>query len=215
MELAGQMTITLLTGRGEFSDPWHDFVGIGAALAPGLALRGTVEASEQVDATLEALPTVRPELLVLCVGDDGSGGETPSAAARDGLSRYLLEGGRMLALHATATAFPRWPRWQQLLGGRWLPDESFHPPYGPATVHLTFGGTLAVDDERYTALHVDPGVTVLAWHEWEGQRHPLSWLHRVGDGLVVFDALGHDAASYHQPERLRLLDSELDLLLGR
>ncbi len=209
------MTIALLTGAEAFSDPWHDFGGMGAALAPLLALRGEVAASEQVEATLAALPSSHPELLVLCLGDDGADRETPNLAARDGLSRYLHEGGRMLALHATATAFPRWPQWQQLLGGRWLPEQSFHPPFGPAVITLADGRTLDLNDELYTDLLVEPGVEVLAWHEWQGQQHPLSWVHRVGDGLVVFDALGHLPDSYHHADRLRLLKVELDLLQRR
>ena len=208
------MTITLLTGAGSFGDPWHDFAGIGAALAPVLALRGTLEASEHVEATLTALPESRPDLLVICLGDDGESRELPSSAAREGLSRYLHDGGRMLALHASATAFPHWPQWRGLLGGRWVPETSFHPPFGPAIVRVSGGGTLEVVDELYTDLLVEPGVDVLAWHEREGQKHPLSWTHRVGSGVVVFDALGHAPESYHDSSRLSLLASELDLLLS-
>jgi type 1 glutamine amidotransferase len=53
-----------------------------------------------------------------------------------------------------------------------------------------------VTDERYTDLRVRPEVVALATHEHDGREHPLVWAWMYGRSKVIYNALGHDAASY-------------------
>lgn len=108
--------------------------------------------------------------------------------------------------------YPDWPAWSALLGGRWIRDRTFHPPHGPATVHVSADHPVTAGledfdtvDERYTDLHVEQGSTVLAWHELDGRRHPLAWLRSGDPARVAYLALGHDAGAYGEGTR-RLLE---------
>jgi type 1 glutamine amidotransferase len=40
------------------------------------------------------------------------------------------------------------------------------------------------------------------------------WTHRFGSGRVVYDGLGHDAASIRQPDHARLLTQALAWITG-
>ncbi|WP_223694308.1 ThuA domain-containing protein [Leifsonia poae] len=60
-------------------------------------------------------------------------------------------------------------------------------------------GDFEVDDERYTYLRTAPDLVPLATHEHEGVEYPLLWARTYGDARIVYDALGHDAASFASP----------------
>ena len=144
------------------------------------------------------------------------------AATRDGLLSYLDRGGRLLALHVTSTSFGFVPEWESALGGIWVRGTSMHPPYSPASIevatdaHPIVAGIhdFNVDDERYSYLRVSPRATGLAWHEHEAARHPVLWAYERGASRVVYDALGHDAASYDAPEHRAIVVQAAAWLLG-
>ena len=138
-----------------------------------------------------------------------------------GLEALLSVGVPILVVHSSLTAFPNWPRWEQIMGGRWVHDVSFHPDAGPgralvASEHPVTGALRDFDivDERYTRLRVDSTAGVFLEHDEAGQRHPLAWTHRAGRSRVISDALGHDVRAYGAG-RLTLLEHELDWLFGR
>jgi type 1 glutamine amidotransferase len=97
-----------------------------------------------------------------------------------------------------------------------------HPDYDRARIrvetdaHPIVAGIrdFEVDDERYSFLRVDPAVRGLAWHEHDGRRHPLLWAREHGPARVVYDALGHDAASYDSPEHRGIVARSARWLLG-
>lgn len=179
-----------------------------------------------------------PDLLVLNVG----AGSTPEdravvqssderaalplsaadAATRDGLLGYLGRGGALLVLHVSSTSFGYMPEFESILGGIWLRGTSMHPPYSLAHIevatdaHPTVAGirNFDVNDERYSHLRVSPEVTELAWHDLDGARHPVLWARERGSARVVYDALGHDAASYDAPAHRALLRQAAAWLLG-
>ena len=62
---------------------------------------------------------------------------------------------------------------------------------------------LAIADERYTKMWVDPSSRVFL--------RPRSW----GGSPIVADTLGHNAASYQATGRATLLQRELDWLSGQ
>lgn len=200
------MRAVLVSAAGEYADPWHPFAETSAELARVLEpLVGAVEMRTDVD---DALTGLRDpvDLLVLNLGDAGPG--RPSPAAEQGLLAHAAAGRPILAVHSTATTFPDWPRWAELLGGRWIRDTTFHPPYGEAHIvcepaHPASAGLASFDtvDECYTAMQVAPESEVLAWHELDGRRHPLAWVRPAGPARAAFVALGHDAAAYGEGPR--------------
>lgn len=217
-------TALLLRGDGRYADPWHPFGETAAALAGLLAARGCeVAVRGDVDRALAELGAGRvplPGLLVVDVGQPRDGGASPlpeGAAALALLDRAAVP---VLGVHVSATSFGDSPEWAALLGGRWVRGRTMHPEYGRASVAIEAGHRISdgledfeVDDERYSWLEVAPAARILATHEHDGERHPLAWaLTREGGGRTVYDALGHDAASYSSAGHLRLLGRALDWL---
>jgi hypothetical protein len=204
------MRATVVSGGGRFADPWHPFAATSSRL-------GEVAAEAGFDVTvLDDVPAAmaRPaELLILDVGRPAEPDAVEDAAVRAALLAAVERGAGLLAMHATVMSFPAVPEWEAIVGGVWVDGVSMHPPYGEALVRITDRAhpitaplaDFALQDERYTALRIDPGVEVLAVHDHEGQAYPLLWTRAGARGRVVVDVLGHDAASYDSgPHRVLL-----------
>jgi type 1 glutamine amidotransferase len=209
----------LLTGGGDFRDPWHPFRETAGRIASVLAEAGVrTSVVDTVRGFADAV-AAGPTLVVVQASNDSapSPGEAPVLEA---IRAHLAAGRPLLAVHAAAILFPDRPEWERALGGRWVAGVSWHPELGPARVRLephpiTAGlAEVEVVDERYTDLRVAPEVAVLAWHEERGARHPLAWAHEPGGARVVYDALGHDTRSYESPTRRALLAREVRWLLA-
>lgn len=217
--------VLVLSGEGRYADPWHDFAGTSARVAEILAghglrveVRGT-GSSEPVDARLVVVNAGG--------GADAIPGEPgdPGTAWRDAVVEHGLAGGPVLALHAATNTFYDEPRWPELIGGRWVPGTSMHPPKGEARVQvattdhpITAGlpGELEIVDERYSFLDVSPTIVPLITQVHDAVAHPVVWTHEGGPtGRVraAVDTLGHDVAAYGDV-RADLLRREVDWLLA-
>ena len=198
----------IVSGADRYADPWHPFAQTSARLAEILRSQNlTVEIAEDVDNDLAALTIDDPDLLVLNLGDPAHAGSSDPGAeqlAREGLLAYLARGRPLFISHVTLTSFGSVPEWAGIAGAMWVRGRSFHPPYGRARIHVHADShpivagidDFELDDERYTDLEVLPDVVPLASHEHEGREQPLIWARKHGTARVVYDALGHDAASY-------------------
>ncbi len=144
------------------------------------------------------------------------------AASREALSGFVNGGGSLLGLHTASICFDDWPGWQSLLGGQWVWGESHHPPPDELTVrptearHEVSAGVEAftVIDEVYHALALEPDVVPLIEADAGDGPQPLAWAREVGRGRVVYDALGHDAASLEVPGHTRLIRQAARWLLA-
>lgn len=209
----------LLSGGGEYADPWHPFPETTEAIRRVLEpLVDVVEVRTDVDAALAGLDdSVR--LVVVNIGNAGPG--TPSGAARRGLLRHVDGGGGLLAVHASITAFPDWDDWESIIGGRWVRGVTHHPPKGLERVNVASAEhpitrevlDFEVDDERYTDLRWSPDIHILLTHDEGGSRHPLVWCRTRGEARVVYDALGHDADSYRSAGTRDLLSNAVAWIL--
>lgn len=146
-----------------------------------------------------------------------------SAAHQSSISRYVDAGGRMLAMHAAVISFDDFAAWKDIVGARWIWGNSFHPPYG--RVQAAFTGSdhpivrdlpdFDLDDEVYSALDMATGIEPLMRLSTEGATdQPGLWARKVGKGRVVYDALGHDAASIKHPVHARLIGRSALWALG-
>ena len=138
--------------------------------------------------------------------------QVPVEAERcEAIRRYLEKGGRWFALHASNsvgnnTILPG------ILGSRFLA----HPPYKRYTVSIAKPGDpllagiepFEVDDELYL-IEQNGDIDVLLQTRWGGEAmgrtfaeamQPLMYRHRVGNGGVLYLALGHSAREFDRPK---------------
>ncbi|HEY5979712.1 MAG TPA: ThuA domain-containing protein [Microlunatus sp.] len=205
--------VLIISGSGDYADPWHPFAETSARLAALAREAGhRVEVSEEVEQSLRSLTDTR--LLVLNVGNP----TIPRPAAtmieiQRSLLAHLDGGGGLLGMHVSATSFTTMPRWPEILGGHWVRGQTMHPPLDLARIRLHPGfhpvvgdvSTIEVLDERYSYLDVRKDALVLGDHEHDGLAHPMIWAREQGSGRVVYDGLGHDMRSYDSEEHRALL----------
>lgn len=141
----------------------------------------------------------------------------PDPADLDLVVDWVHRGGSLLALHTAVVCFDGDDRWRRVCGGVWDWCTSWHPPVGSVQVRIEASDHPVVDgidgfeltDEAYASLDLLDDVRPLASTEVDGVDQPLVWARSVGDGRVVTDLLGHDAASVDAPAHRRLLRQAL------
>ena len=131
------------------------------------------------------------------------------------IKAHLKKGGGILAMHTAAISFDDWPRWREIVGAGWIWGTSYHPPHGPVSVKMTASRhpitrglpAFDFDEEAYSKMDLVPGIDALATVQASVQdsASPCLWARDVGNGRVVYDALGHDSASIDQPTHKRIL----------
>ena len=232
--MQGVADVTILSGTGRYSDPWHPFASTSAAIADIVAAMGLAVAVRGTGSP-ESLAVDGARLVVV---NTGKGQEPPPpdpawSRALDEFGEWIEDGGRILAVHTAAAAFPDWPAWAAIVGGSWVEGRSSHPRISVAAFtaasgtedHPVLDGlpdaggidpslagrpmVLALD-ERYSGLDVAAGSVPLLTHELEGRPAVMAWV--VGR-RVLYDGLGHDERSYRSTTRRRLLENEVRWLL--
>jgi type 1 glutamine amidotransferase len=143
-----------------------------------------------------------------------SNGDIPGD--RRALRRFVRRGGGLAGFHSASGTFRSWPRWETLLGGRFLRHDA------PATEtirvrknHPAVRGVPASFSLYEEYYRHEPGVErrarVLA--RWGDERLPLVWVRTPGRGRVFYDALGHFDATWTDPRHEALVRSGLRWVL--
>jgi type 1 glutamine amidotransferase len=193
----------VLSGAGRFADQWHDFAATSSRIADILSEAGfETEIAENVDERMADLSDA--QLVVVNIGGPAVPDLSADAHGHVGLLAYVTRGGPLLAMHSATSSLPSIPEWEAIVGGAWIPGTTMHPDYGRShvLVHarnhpiVSTLGDFDLYDERYSYLRTGAGLTYLAEHELDGIGHPILWAHTYGTARIVYDALGHDAASY-------------------
>jgi len=205
----------------------HDFADNTAALVELLAAIGiSSEQTTDIDRGIERLGAESFDLVTIMALRWRMDGNPKYAALRDefgysmprasraALVDYVRRGGGLFGLHTACLCFDDWAEWRELLGGAWVWGQSFHPPLGPVAVsrcgpdHALTAGLPDFDlvDEVYAGLDLAADTEpLLDARAADGTRAPVLWARRLGNGRVVFDALGHNRASLQQAEHGRLI----------
>jgi uncharacterized protein len=199
----------ILSGGGEYGDPWHPFAATSERLAGLLETLGhEVEVSELVAERVADL--CGWDLVVV---NAAAGPEADTSAAAAGLRAALDQGVGVLAIHVGACTLLRLPAWESVTGAAWVNGRSMHPKTGPCRI-ITYPGRhpicapvmdFDIVDERYTYLRTASDVVPLAAHGHEGEVHPVLWARVLGRSRVVTDALGHDERSYDSVAHRQLI----------
>ncbi|WP_407319103.1 ThuA domain-containing protein [Isoptericola halotolerans] len=219
--------VLVLAGRGRYEDPWHDHAATSHRLATvldELELGGrttdvvvrsvfpdALDDLDEVDLLVVNAGTSWPGFLEAGIGPD----DDAWAPFHERLDRWARDGGGVLAVHQAANTFGDAPGWEEIVGGRWVPGTSYHPPFGRAEITLATGGhpivagapgSVALEDERYCALRVAPSVEVLGWvPDDDDEPQPALWTTEEHGGRTVYCGLGHDVRAYDSREYVLLL----------
>jgi type 1 glutamine amidotransferase len=146
-------------------------------------------------------------------------------AVRDGLLRYVREGGGIAGIHGTPWASRNWDAFADLVGARDAPHRieqgvlRVHDPSSPLVAPL--GGRDLPFQEEYYRFHTDgprrlrwPDVRVLLTvalddpaiepRPWTGYKradgvYPVSWIRTYGKGRVFYTSLGHMPETFMTP----------------
>jgi hypothetical protein len=208
----------ILSGGGEYRDPWHPFAATSERLAGLLRTLGhEVEVSEWVGDRVADLSGWD-----LVVVNAAAGPQADTTAAASGLRAALSRGVGVLAVHVGACTLLGLQAWESVTGAAWVSGQSMHPKTGPCRI-TTYPGRhpicapvtdFDIIDERYSYLRIAPDVVPLAAHEHEGEIHPLLWARVLGRSRVVTDALGHDERSFDSAAHRELISRAARWLTG-
>lgn len=132
---------------------------------------------------------------------------------REGLARYLGEGGGLLALHAATICFDDWPEYRRILGAWWKWGKSGHSPFQEHEMRVRTGAhwvTRGITDFRTVdELYADPiivdDIDPLVTSQWQGKDQPVLWARDYHKGRVCYCALGHSVESFANPTLRKLL----------
>jgi len=139
----------------------------------------------------------------------------PSDEGKENLLRYVRDGGGLVSLHFSCSAFQEWKEYADLLGRVWKKGVGGHGPRGKFTVKIakpdhpiTRGlESFEIDDELYAKLSGDAEIEVLASadSEWSGKTEPIVFVKRHGKGRVAHNVLGHDVRAREHPTARELV----------
>ncbi|MFT4261927.1 MAG: ThuA domain-containing protein [Nocardioides sp.] len=220
----------IIAGRGRYEDPWHDHAATSWCIASELHDLGhRVDVRSTFHQTLHSAGDY--DLVVVNAGTGRidpafDGGPDEWQPAHEEFADAVRDGLPVLAMHQSANTFNDSPGWHDLLGGQWIPGQSFHPPEGPAEFDLvrspedasgvlgSLDDVIRANDERYCALDVATASTVLVTTTWQGTEHPVAWRSGAAPS-VIYDGLGHSTRSYESRDRALMLRAELKWLANR
>lgn len=214
---------------------FHPFEESSAELARQLETIGVEsEITEDIEAGLEALASgARYELLTVNALRWQMAGEKYdeyrehwrfdlSPRGRRAITDHVSGGGGLLGLHTASICFDSWKHWGEILGAAWVWGKSHHPEFGAVDVRVAGRHPIVheavdfrVNDEIYHHLDLQPDVVPLLAGERDEGVQPLLWARSFGGGRVVYDALGHDAASIAHPQHVQILKRAAQWALAR
>ena len=161
-------------------------------------------------------------------------------AVRDGLARFVREGGGLGGIHGTPWASRNWDEFAEMIGAQSAPhriEQGVMKVYDAASPLMTpFGGKdIPFREEYYRFEHEGRGR--LRWDKvrvlmtvalddpaieprpWPGYKrpdniYPVSWIREYGKGHVFYSSLGHMPETFMAPELVGHFVAGLQYLLG-
>ena len=172
--------------------------------------------------------------------NDNVGELLPDPAVRDGLARFVREGGGLGGVHGTPWASRNWDEFGVMIGAKSAPhriEQGIMKVYDPASpIMKPFGGKpLNFREEYYRFEHQGPNR--LRWEDvrvlltvdlddpsveprpWTGYKrpdniYPVTWVRSYGKGRVFYSSLGHMAETFMTPAIVGHFLAGVQFLLG-
>jgi uncharacterized protein len=170
---------------------------------------------------------------------NNTSGKVLDEEQRGHFKNYLENGGGFLGIHASGDNSHQWDWYEQNVIGALFSHHPLSPQFQKATMHLEEGnGTMTHslpatwerEEEWYMFYesprkkgfqvlytvdesHINPSgnVPLLASDkDWGmGEDHPIVWYNSLGQGRVVYSALGHAGSAFQEPDHLQLLENAI------
>jgi type 1 glutamine amidotransferase/sugar phosphate isomerase/epimerase len=161
-------------------------------------------------------------------------------AVRDGLARFVEEGGGLGGIHGTPWASRNWDEFAEMIGAQSAPhriEQGVMKVYDPASPLMKpfAGKELPFREEYYRFEHEGRGrlrwdsVRVLLTvalddptiepRPWTGYKrpdniYPVAWIRTYGKGRVFYNSLGHMPETFMTPEIVGHFLAGLQFILG-
>jgi hypothetical protein len=146
--------------------------------------------------------------------------------------RLLDKGVGLFVLHHASAAYPDWPEYEEIMGGRFLlkadeKDGVKRPASGTGggkfRVHVEDPGhpitkglaDFEIQDETYNRCPTSPKVHVLLTTEEKSSDKAIAWCHLYGKARVLYLQSGHDNQVYTNPSFRALVAQGLRWTAGR
>ncbi|MPY89162.1 MAG: hypothetical protein GEU99_14700 [Luteitalea sp.] len=164
----------------------------------------------------------------------------PDLEVREGLARYVREGGGLGGIHGTPWASRNWDEFGEMIGAKSAPhriEQGTMNVYDPASpIMKPFAGKpLNFREEYYRFEH--EGANRLMWENvrvlltvdlddpkveprpWDGYKrpdniYPVTWIRSHGQGRVFYCSLGHLPETFTTPEIVGHLFAGVQFILG-
>jgi uncharacterized protein len=164
----------------------------------------------------------------------------PDPAVRDGLARFVKEGGGLGGIHGTPWASRNWDEFADMIGAQSAPhriEQGVMKVYDPASPLMKpFAGKEINFREEYYRFETE-GRGRLRWDSvrvlmtvdlddpkieprpWNGYKrpdniYPVAWIRSYGKGRVFYNSLGHMPETFMTPEIVGHFLAGLQFMLG-
>jgi type 1 glutamine amidotransferase len=164
---------------------------------------------------------------VLHVVQIAAEGGNPPDAVKEGIVKFLQEGGGLVVNHFAVANCQEWRDSIDIFGAMWVSGKSTHGPYHTFRVdvvdeaHPILEGVtpFITDDELYYNLLMRPDMHVIMAADEERFGHtvaePMLCTHYVHNARCVYFALGHDAKSLSHPMFRKIVVRSIEWAAGR
>lgn len=165
-------------------------------------------------------------------------GDVLTEEQRAALKGWIEQGGGWIGMHASGgDPFYKWDWYVDTLIGAQFVGHTMDPQFQDAYVLVTDGSAdvtshlsspWLVPNEEWYAFDQNPrgkgyeilltmdegsyitkGKTFMGMDRMEGE-HPIAWRHQLGEGRVLYSAIGHQGATYSIPEFQQLISNAIE-----
>ena len=122
---------------------------------------------------------------------------------------FVEKGKGLFALHSATVVDEKHTKYIDLIGGIFIHHSHYHefPVKIEDKKHPITSGVddFKISDELYVLDREPAGAHILATALWEDKVQPLLYTKSYGKGKVLYNAMGHDQASYENPAFQKLM----------
>ncbi|MFW6006790.1 MAG: ThuA domain-containing protein [Bacillota bacterium] len=128
---------------------------------------------------------------------------------QQGLKKYIEKGNGFIPIHSSNVIEDNQNNlYLNIIGSKFVE----HDPFKRFQVKLENNHYIneeienfEIDDELYVTEFVNDPDQILAWAEQDEKKHPMVYTKKIGDGKIIYIALGHDGRAWNHPSFQKLL----------